>query len=174
MISFISSIFRKFLISIIFFLSSSIILINYSIAENIKIGFINIERILNESVPAKIVQTKIELEFKKRDEELQDLNNNLSSQLQLFDKNSLIMTESDRLKQQRILNNLDIELQRKRNEFQEDLNRRRNEEFSSILIKANDSIKHIAEKENYDLIIQDAVTVNTRIDITDQVIKSLE
>lgn len=66
-----------------------------------------------------------------------------------------------------------MDLQRKRREFQEDFNRRRNEEFSSIVTKANDAIKRIAEQENYDLIIQDAVTVNPRIDITDKVIQSL-
>ena len=76
-------------------------------------------------------------------------------------------------KRQRELSNLDMDLQRKRREFQEDFNRRRNEEFSSIVTKANDAIKRIAEQENYDLIIQDAVTVNPRIDITDKVIQSL-
>lgn len=84
-----------------------------------------------------------------------------------------MLSESDRVKRQRELSNLDTDLQRKRREFQEDFNRRRNEEFSSIVTKANEAIKRIAEQENYDLIIQDAVTVNPRIDITDKVIQSL-
>ena len=77
------------------------------------------------------------------------------------------------MKRQRELSNLDTDLQRKRREFQEDFNRRRNEEFSGIVTKANEAIKRIAEQESYDLIIQDAVTVNPRIDITDKVIQSL-
>ena len=61
-----------------------------------------------------------------------------------------MLSESDRVKRQRELSNLDTDLQRKRREFQEDFNRRRNEEFSSIVTKANDAIKRIAEQESYD------------------------
>ncbi|APX74164.1 OmpH family outer membrane protein [Achromobacter insolitus] len=142
-------------------------------AQGTKIGFVNTERILRESGPAKAAQSKIEAEFKKRDDELQRLNNSLRSQAEKFDKDAPVLSESDRVKRQRELSNLDTDLQRKRREFQEDFNRRRNEEFSGIVTKANDAIKRIAEQENYDLIIQDAVTVNPRIDITDKVIQSL-
>ena len=83
------------------------------------------------------------------------------------------MSESERGKRQRELANQDADIQRKRREFQEDFNRRRNEEFATIVEKANLAIKRIAEQENYDVIIQDAVTVNPRIDITDKVIQSL-
>ena len=113
------------------------------------------------------------IEFKKRDDELQRLNTSLRTQAEKFDKDAPVLSESDRVKRQRELSNLDTDLQRKRREFQEDFNRRRNEEFSSIVTKANDAIKRIAEQESYDLIIQDAVTVNPRIDITDKVIQSL-
>ena len=123
--------------------------------------------------PRQGPQSKIESEFKKRDDELQRLNTSLRTQAEKFDKDAPVLSESDRVKRQRELSNLDTDLQRKRREFQEDFNRRRNEEFSSIVTKANDAIKRIAEQESYDLIIQDAVTVNPRIDITDKVIQSL-
>jgi outer membrane protein len=84
-----------------------------------------------------------------------------------------VLSEADRIKRQRQLQDMDSELQRKRREFQEDFNRRRNEEFSAIVEKADAAIKKIAQQQNYDLIIQDAVTVSPRVDITDQVIKAL-
>src|SRR5690606_14170466 len=142
-------------------------------AQGTKIGFVNTERILRESGPAKTAQSKIESEFKKRDDELQRLSSNLRSQAEKFDKDSPVLSETDRVNRQRDLSRLDTDLQRKRREFQEDFNRRRNEEFSSIVTKANQAIKKIAEQENYDLIVQDAVTVNPRIDITDKVIQAL-
>src|SRR3546814_8854855 len=86
---------------------------------------------------------------------------------------ALPISESERVKRQRSLADLDSDLQRKRREFQEDFNRRRNEEFSGIVEKADAAIKQIAEQQNYDLIIQDAVTVSPRVDITDQVMKAL-
>ncbi|AGF48327.1 OmpH-like outer membrane protein [Candidatus Kinetoplastibacterium oncopeltii TCC290E] len=145
----------------------------HSFAEEIKIGFVNTDRILKESNPAKASQKKIEVEFKKRDEELQKLSLSLRSQIEKFDKESLVISENEKIQLQRNLNNLDVDLQRKRREFQEDFNRRRNEEFSSIISMVNESIKNIAEQDNFDLILQDAIAVNPRIDITDQVISLL-
>ena len=142
-------------------------------AQGTKIGFVSTERILRDSRPAKAAQSKIEAEFKKRDDELQRLANNLRSQAQKFDKDAPVMSESERVKRQRQLADLDSDLQRKRREFQEDFNRRRNEEFSAIVEKADAAIKAIAEQHGYDLILQDAVTVSPRIDITDQVLKAL-
>ena len=142
-------------------------------AQGTKIGFVSTERILRDSRPAKAAQSKIEAEFKKRDDELQRMANSLRSQAQKFDKDAPVMSESERVKRQRQLADLDSDLQRKRREFQEDFNRRRNEEFSAIVEKADAAIKAIAEQQGYDLILQDAVTVSPRVDITDQVLKAL-
>jgi len=138
-----------------------------------KIGFVSTERILRDSGPAKAAQAKIESEFKRRDDELQNMANNLRNQAQRFDKDAPVLSESERIKRQRELADLDSDLQRKRREFQEDFNRRRNEEFSSIVEKADAAIQKIAEQQGYDLIIQDAVTVSPRVDITDQVMQAL-
>ncbi|WP_417277107.1 OmpH family outer membrane protein [Castellaniella sp.] len=142
-------------------------------AQSTKIGFVSTERILRDSKPAKAAQAKIEAEFKKRDQALQKLADDLRAQAQKLDKDAPVLSESDRVKRQRHLQDLDSDLQRKRREFQEDFNRRRNEEFSAIVEKADAAIKKIAEDQNYDLIIQDAVTVSPKVDITDQVIKVL-
>jgi outer membrane protein len=99
--------------------------------------------------------------------------NDLRSKVQKFEKDAPVMAESERSRSQRELGNLDVEVQRKQRELQEDYNRRRNEEFGLIVEKANAAIKRIADQENYDIILQDAITVNPRVDITDQVIKSL-
>lgn len=142
-------------------------------AQGTKVGYVSTERILRDSKPAKAASAKIESEFKKRDQDLQNMANNLRNQAQKFDKDAPVMSESDRIRRQRELADLDSDLQRKRREFQEDFNRRRNEEFSAIVEKADAAIKKIAESQGYDLIIQDAVTVNPRVDITDQVFKAL-
>ncbi|WP_237173189.1 OmpH family outer membrane protein [Paracandidimonas lactea] len=142
-------------------------------AQATKIGFVSTERILRDSKPAKAAQSKIEAEFKKRDQELQSMATRLRSEAQKLDKDAPVLSESERVKRQRQLADLDSDLQRKRREFQEDFNRRRNEEFSNIVEKADAAIKQIAEQQGYDLIIQDAVTVSPRVDITDQVMKAL-
>lgn len=139
-----------------------------------KIGFVNTNKLLSESAPAKEAERKIEEEFKKRDTELQKLANDLRTKYENFDKNAPVMTESDRAKAQRELTDLDTNLQRKRREFQEDFNRRRQDAFAQIVDKANRAIQDIASEEDYDIIIQEAVAVSDRVDITDKVIKALE
>lgn len=145
-----------------------------SAAAPIKIGFVNTQRILRDSEPAKEAQAMIEEEFNQRNEKLQEDIADFREKVQQFEKDAPVLAESDRSRRQRELGNLDADLQRKQREIQEDFNRRRNEEFAIIIERANAAIMSIAEDENYDLILQDAVTVSDRIDITDKVIDVLE
>lgn len=139
----------------------------------VRIAAVNSDRILRESAPAKAAQTKLEAEFAKRDKNLQDMAARLKSMSDLLDKNGQSLSATDRAQKQRDLAQLDTDFQRKQREFREDLNQRRNEELAAVLDKANKVIKQIAEQQNYDLIVQEAVYVSPRIDITDKVLKAL-
>ncbi len=139
-----------------------------------KFGFVNTERIMRDSVPAQRAQKKIEAEFTKRDQELTRLADQLKRMQEELEKNAMTMAEGARRTKEREVADLDREFQRKRREFQEDLNQRRNEELAQVLEQANRAIRLIAEQEKYDIIFQDAVYANPRIDITDKVIKSLD
>lgn len=143
------------------------------LAQETKIGFVNTERILREAPPAKAAQVKIEQEFSKREKDLQDISARIKSTSEKLDKEAAVLTESDRGRRQRELTDMDKDFQRKQREFREDLNQRRNEEVANVLERTNKVIKQIADAEKYDIILQDAVTVNPRIDITDKVLKAL-
>jgi outer membrane protein len=138
-----------------------------------KLGFVNGQRVVNESPQAKKAKQKIEKEFEKRDAELQQLSKKLQSTQEGVEKNSVTMAESDRRTKEREFNELNREFQRKQREFREDLNLRQNEEMAAIFERANKIIRQIAEAEKYDLIVQEAVYFSPRIDITDKVIKAL-
>ena len=138
-----------------------------------KIGFVNSERLMREAPPAVAAQKRLEKEFEKRDEELQRMAKDLKAMQENLERDGATMTESDRRNKERAVNDINRDFQRKQREFREDLNQRRNEELASVLDKANRSVKDIAEKENYDIIFQEAVYANPRIDLTDKVIKAL-
>lgn len=138
-----------------------------------RVAAVNSDRILRESAPAKAAQTKLEAEFAKRDKDLQDLAARLKSMSDSLDKSGASLSAGDRAQKQRDLAQLDTDFQRKQREFREDLNQRRNEELAAVLERANKVIKQIAEQQNYDLIVQEAVYVSPRIDITDKVLKAL-
>lgn len=131
------------------------------------------ERIFREALPAKQATAKIEQEFSRREKELQEIAARLKTMSDRLDKDTAIIAESERLKRQRELADLDKEFQRKQREFREDLNQRKNEELSLILDRANKVIRQIAEAEKYDIVFQEAVYFSPRIDITDKVLKAL-
>jgi len=144
-------------------------------AQELKIGYVNSDRVLRDATPAKAAQAKLEAEFSKRQKEGDDAAARLKAAADKLDKDGPTLSEAERSRRQRELVDQDRELQRKRREFQEDLNQRKNEELASVVERANRVIKQIYETEKYDLILQgDAmVFVGPRIDITDKVIKAL-
>ena len=142
-------------------------------AEDFRVGFVNTDRIFREANTAKAAQAKLEQEFSKREKELNDLGNSLKSASEKFEREAPTLSESQRATRQKGLIDQDREFQRKRREFQEDLNARKNEELQQVLDRANRVVRQVAEAEKYDLILQEAVYINPKHDITDKVIKAL-
>lgn len=143
-------------------------------AQTGKLGFVNTERILRDAAPAVRAQKKIEAEFKKRDEELARMAEQLRKLQDDLDRNAMTMSDSQRRSREREFAEMNRDFQRKQREFREDLNQRRNEELAQVVEQANRVIRQIAEQEKFDIIFQDAVFASPRIDITDKVIKALD
>ncbi len=142
-------------------------------AAEMKIGFVNTDRVFREAGPAVKAQKKLEKEFASREQELQKVAKQARDLQARLEKDGVTMSESDRRNKERDLANLNREFQRQQREFREDLNLRRNEELASVQERANKVIMSIAESEKYDLILQEAVYASPRIDITDKVLKAL-
>ena len=142
-------------------------------AQDLKIGYVNSERVLREANPAKAAQAKLEVEFGKREKDLAEVANRLKAAADKLEKEAPTLSEAERSRRQRDLVEQDRDFQRKRREFQEDLNQRKNEELSGVVERANKVIKQIFEQEKYDLILQDAVHWSPRVDITKKVIDAL-
>lgn len=142
-------------------------------AQETRVAAVNSDRILRESAPAKAAQAKLEAEFAKRDHDLQDMAQRLKALSDGLDKSGTTLSATDRSQKQQQIAQMDADFQRKQREFRDDLNERRNEELAAVLDRANKVIKQVAEQNHYDLIVQEAVYVSPRIDITDQVLKAL-
>ena len=142
-------------------------------AGDFKVGLVDTERVLRESAPAVKAEKKIEKEFSGRDQEIKKLMKQAKELQTLLEKDSGKLTDADHRNKERELNGMNVNLQRMQREFREDLNLRKNEELAVVLEHANQAIQSIAEAEKYDLILQEAVYRNPKIDITDKVIKYL-
>ena len=144
-------------------------------AQELKIGYVNGERVLREAEPAKRAAAKLEAEFGKRQKELNDQSAAFRAQADKLDRDSPTLSEAEKARRQRELIELDRDLQRKQREYQEDLTQRKNEEVNNVSERAQRTIKAIGEAEHYDLIVQDQLVfyVSPRIDLTKKVIDAL-
>ena len=141
--------------------------------ETFRIGFVNPDRVLREAQPAKAAQAKLETEFLKRERDVAALGEALKTASEKFEREAPTLPETQRTQRQRALVDQDREFQRRRREFQEDLNARKNEELQQVYDRANRVVKQVAEAEKYDAILQEAIYINPKHDITEKVIKAL-
>ena len=142
-------------------------------AAELKIGFIDAERINRESVPAERASKQLEKEFAPRAQELQRREAQIKTLQGQLEKESVTMGEGDRRNKEQELARLSLDFQRLQREYREDLNLRRNQELQALFERANRVIKQIAESEKFDIILQEAVYRSPRIDITERVLKAL-
>ena len=142
-------------------------------AQQLKIGFVNTERVFREAAPAKRAQQVLEREFGARNTELAKLEKEGRDLQAELERENVTMPEAQRRDKERRLADISRDFQRKQREVREDLNMRRNEELAKVQERATRVINQIAEQEKFDLILQEAVFASGRIDITEKVIKAL-
>ena len=142
-------------------------------AAELKIGFVNTERVFREAAPAKRAQQALEREFSARNAELGRIEKQGRDLQTDLEKENVTMPESQRREKERQLADISRNFQRIQREIREDLNLRRNEELAKVQERATRVINQIAEQEKFDLILQEAVFASGRIDITDKVIRAL-
>ena len=138
-----------------------------------RVAVVNSEKVFNESNLAKAMQTRLQNEFTKRQNDLRDSAQKIQTAAEKLDRDGAVMIEAERVRRQRELADQDRELQRKQREFTEDLNQRTFEERAKIAEKANAVLRQIAEQRKLDVIVQEAAFVSPKADITDDVIKAL-
>lgn len=140
----------------------------------LKIGYVNTEKVFRDSQLAVKAQKKLEKEFQSREQELQKLVKQARDLQAFLEKEGMTLSEAERTKKQKDLANLSRDLQHDQRAFREDLNQRKNEEFAAVQERARKAIMDIAEKEKYDLILENVIFASPKVDVTDRVLKTLE
>ena len=152
--------------------AAAVLLASHAVADSVqKLGFIDTERVYQQSVQAQRIQATLQNEFGARQQALQRLRDQGIALKARLDQGRLSPAERRRTEQQLIA--LDGDLRRQATQLTEEYNLRRNEEFAALQQNANRVITELAQRDGYDLIIQDVIYVNSKFDITDQVIRAL-
>ena len=156
-------------------LFSIILLLPMSVLAEIKIGYVVVEKVLKEAPQTTVSNKKLEKEFKSRTDGLQKKVKGIQKQEKDYKKNSVTMSESERQKAQKKIQNAKIDIQRIERELREDIDIRRREEIGKLQQQINKSIESLAKKEKYDLILYQGVAYASKgVDITNDLIKALD
>jgi outer membrane protein len=142
-------------------------------AQEFKMGYVNVERVLVDSGPAKAARAKLDTEFAKRKKDLEDSQTKFKVAVDGLNKDAPTLSETERKRRERDLGGQENDLRRRIEEFKEDSSRREKEEVSTILERTQRAIRQIAEAEKYDLVLQEVIFASARVDITEKVIKVL-
>ena len=143
-------------------------------AAEVKIGFVNTPKLMENAPQARESISKMEAEFAPREKELVALQREIKKSEEKLARDGAVMSESERSKLERELLSRKRELKRAQDEFREDLNIRRNEELARLQRVLSEAINEFAKEENYDLIVESAVYASKRIDITDAILERLK
>ena len=144
------------------------------VAQEVKIGFVNSARVLQEAPQAEQARVKLQSEFAPRDKKIVAMQKTLKKLEDEMSRDAAVMSETVRKKKEREILAKKRDIKRSQEEFNEDLNLRRNEELNNLQQKVYEAIVSLAKEENYDVILGDSVMfASKRVDITDKVIKRL-
>lgn len=142
-------------------------------AAEIKIGFVNAVKVIEQAPQREAALKKLEAEFTPRDKKLVEMQQEIRKAEEDLEKNRLVMNDTERRDKESQLGALKRDLRRETQEFREDLNARRNEELAALQKMVQQVIVEIAKQENYDLILEGAVYASSSVDITDRVLEKL-
>ncbi|MDO5531183.1 OmpH family outer membrane protein [Sutterella sp.] len=145
-----------------------------AVSAELKIGVVNMERILRESKVANEASERLNAEGQRRQEEIEAISRRFKSRLERFEKNSADMDEGERVQERRALAEMERDVTRRSREAREEFNQRRNEEVLLLQNRAGRVVQEIAKKENFDLVLDEYFFASARIDLTSRVIEELD
>ncbi|MES2502807.1 MAG: OmpH family outer membrane protein [Pseudomonadota bacterium] len=144
------------------------------VAAELKVGYVQVDKILQEAPQTAESGKKLEREFSPRSQELDRTQKQIRDIEASLDKEGVTLSESERRNKERDVSNLKIEFQRKQRELREDINLRKNEELSVLQDRINKAVQTVSETDGYDLVVYGGVAyASKKIDITDKVLKLL-
>jgi len=144
-------------------------------AEGLKIGFVNVSRLISESPQATTAMEELQEEFAPRQREVIAMQNDLQERQEKIQRDLEVMGPEERRNAERDLRRDERELARNQQEFQEDINLRRNESLGKLQRELLRQVQGYAAEQGYDLVVSEGVLyASSGIDITEQVLAGLK
>jgi outer membrane protein len=126
-------------------------------SAEIKIGYVNFQKLLEDAPQTKTAMQGLENEFAPRRRELLTMQNDLKAREEKLQKEGAVMSEADRTKTEKTFRDEQREFSRKAGEFQDDASTRRNEEIGKVQRYLVTEIQGYATSQGFDLILGEGV-----------------
>ena len=133
------------------------LMVSAQASAEIKMGYVNFQKLLEEAPQTKTAMQGLENEFAPRRRELLTMQNDLKARDEKLQKEGAVMSEADRAKAEKSLRDQQREFSRKAGEFQDDASTRRNEEIGKVQRYLVTEIQGYATAQGYDLVLGDGV-----------------
>ncbi len=151
------------------------IMVSQQASAEIKIGYVDFQKLMTEAPQVKSAMQALQNEFGPRQRELLALQNDLKARDEKLAKEGAIMAEADRAKAEKSLRDRQREFSRKGGEFQDDLSTRKNEEIGKVQRYLLEEIRTYSSAQGFDLVLGEGVFYNKpQLDITTQVLEVLK
>jgi len=144
-----------------------------AVAQDLKIGVVNVPRMIEESPQAKSVMGALQDEFAPRQRTLVGLQKELREKEERLQRDGQVLGESERGNLERDIRDERRDLARKQNEYLEDLNLRRNEVLGALQRELLQEVQAYARAAAFDLVVADVLFASSAVDITPEVLKAL-
>jgi outer membrane protein len=156
---------------VLMFLVSS----NVIAADNLKIGFVSVEKILTEAPQVDAVNTAMLERFGGKKEELQSLEKEIKTMQENYKRNELVMTE-DKLNElkTKIIGKMQA-FKQKEATLSQEVATMRSQELAVLQKSVRGIIQDIAKSGKYDLVLSEGVVfANDKLDITNKVLDEMK
>jgi outer membrane protein len=132
-----------------------------------KIGFVNVPQVMAESPQVEQAKKDMEREFSARLNRLDVARNEIQRMQEKLNRDSAVMSESERNKLQNELLKTMRDAKRNEDDLREDQNIRQNELLSNINKQIQEAINELAKEGEYDLVLISGVGYRSdAVDIT--------
>ena len=142
--------------------------------SSLKIGVVNMERILRDAKLAQQASDRLNAEGQRRQEEIDALTRRFKQRLERFEKDAPTMDETTRVAERRSLAEMERDVSRRSREARDEFNQRRNEEVMLLQGRAARIVQDIAKNEKFDLVLYEFFYASDKVDLTARVIEELD
>jgi outer membrane protein len=144
-------------------------------ADWAKIGVVDLQKIMQTSSQMKVIQQKLEKDFKPRRDKLVTMEEDLKKDMERFKRDSAVLSQTQKKALEKKIVATQQTFEREGQQYQQELSTAHNEAMEELYGKIRKAINKVAESEKYDLILQkDAAPFSVgKLDITERVMKQI-